>query len=43
MTGIEAISNSVPSFEPPEARHAARTLTVLGVLLVSLFLGVVAL
>lgn len=43
MTGIEAISNSVPSFERPEARHAARTLTVLGVLLVSLFLGVVVL
>jgi amino acid transporter len=43
MTGIEAVSNSVPSFEPPEARHAALTLSILGSLLVILFLGVVAL
>ena len=43
MTGIEAVSNSVPSFQRPEAEHAARTLTVLGTLLVILFLGVVAL
>ena len=43
MTGIEAVSNSVPSFEPPEAKHAALTLTILGSLLVILFLGVVAL
>jgi amino acid transporter len=42
MTGIEAVSNSVPSFRPPEAAHAARTLTILGSLLVVLFLGVVA-
>lgn len=43
MTGIEAISNSVPSFRPPEARNAARTLVLLGGILVGLFLGVVAL
>ena len=43
MTGIEAVSNSVPSFRPPEAEHAARTLAILGGLLVVLFLGVVAL
>jgi amino acid transporter len=43
MTGIEAVSNSVPSFQRPEARHAALTLTILGSLLVILFLGVVAL
>ena len=43
MTGIEAVSNSVPSFRPPEARHAALTLTILGSLLVIMFLGVVAL
>ncbi|MBO0705173.1 MAG: APC family permease [Candidatus Dormibacteraeota bacterium] len=43
MTGIEAVSNSVPVFERPEAGHAARTLTILGALLVVLFLGVVAL
>jgi amino acid transporter len=43
MTGIEAISNSVPSFRPPQARNAARTLVLLGGILVGLFLGVVAL
>ncbi len=43
MTGIEAVSNSVPSFEPPEARNAARTLTILGAILIVLFLGVLAL
>jgi amino acid transporter len=43
MTGIEAVSNSVPTFRPPEARHAAFTLTILGGLLVIMFLGVVAL
>lgn len=43
MTGIEAVSNSVPSFEKPEAQNAIRTLTILGFLLVGLFLGVVAL
>jgi amino acid transporter len=43
MTGIEAVSNSVPAFHPPEAKYAARTLAILGGLLVTLFLGVVAL
>jgi amino acid transporter len=43
MTGIEAVSNSVPSFEPPEARHAVRTLTILGGLLIVLFLGIMVL
>src|ERR1700688_440851 len=40
MTGVEAIANGVPSFEPPEARNAARTLTIIAVLLGVLFLGV---
>ncbi len=41
MTGIEVISNSVPVFEPPEADNARRTLTIMIVLLVSMFTGVV--
>ncbi|HTU88099.1 MAG TPA: APC family permease [Solirubrobacteraceae bacterium] len=41
MTGIEVISNSVPVFEPPEAENARRTLTIMIVLLVSMFIGVV--
>ncbi|MFZ0216893.1 MAG: APC family permease [Candidatus Dormiibacterota bacterium] len=43
MTGIEAVSNTVPSFQKPAARNAARTLALLGTLLVVLFLGVTAL
>ena len=41
MTGIEVISNAVPVFEPPEAENARRTLSVMVVLLVSMFIGVV--
>jgi len=40
MTGIEAVSNSVPTFQPPEVRNAQRTLVRLGVILIVLFLGV---
>lgn len=41
MTGIEVISNAVPVFKPPEAENARRTLSVMVVLLVALFVGVV--
>jgi amino acid transporter len=41
MTGIEVISNAVPVFRPPEARHARQTLSVMIGLLVSMFVGVV--
>ena len=40
MTGIEAVSNSVRSFREPRGENAARTLVLLGVLLVVLFIGV---
>jgi amino acid transporter len=43
MTGIEAISNTVPSFQKPEPKNAQRTLAILGTLLVVLFLGITAL
>ncbi|HEX6540254.1 MAG TPA: APC family permease [Ktedonobacterales bacterium] len=39
MTGVEAISNGVPLFQKPQDRNAARTLTVMIVILVTLFLG----
>jgi amino acid transporter len=39
MTGVEAISNSVPAFQPPESKHAAQTLTTMISFLVLLFLG----
>ncbi|MDT4989447.1 MAG: hypothetical protein QOI74_3541 [Micromonosporaceae bacterium] len=41
LTGIEAISNGVPAFRPPKSRNAATTLLLLGVIGVSLFLGVI--
>ena len=40
LTGVEAISNGVPAFRPPEARNARRTLAAMGAILGSLFIGV---
>ncbi|MEI7622842.1 MAG: APC family permease [Actinomycetes bacterium] len=40
MTGVEAISNGVPAFRPVEWKHARETLTVMGVLLGMMFLGI---
>ncbi len=39
LTGIEAISNGVPAFKPPESRNAGKTLIVMAVLMGMLFLG----
>jgi len=43
LTGIEAISNGVPAFRPPEAKNAGRTLIVMAILMGILFLGSVGL
>jgi amino acid transporter len=43
LTGIEAISNGIPSFQPPEARNAGRTLLVMGLLMGLLFVGSIGL
>ena len=43
MTGIEAVSNGVPAFEPPESRNAATTMLWMGGILGILFVGVVLL
>ena len=40
LSGVEAISNGVPAFRRPESKNAATTLTVMGVILGSLFLGI---
>ena len=40
MTGVEAVSNGVPAFRPPESRNAAATLVVMGVLAITMFLGI---
>ena len=40
LTGVEAISNSVPAFQRPESKNAATTLTWMATILGTLFLGV---
>lgn len=39
LTGIEAISNGVPAFYPPEAKNAGRTLAVMAFFMGILFVG----
>ncbi len=43
LTGVEAISNGVPAFRPPKARNAARTLSAMGVIAITLFSGITTL
>jgi amino acid transporter len=43
LTGVEAISNGVPSFRPPKSVNAARTLMAMGGLAVVMFGGITAL
>jgi amino acid transporter len=40
MTGVEAVSNGVPAFKPPEAKNAASTLMVMATLCVTMFMGI---
>ncbi len=40
LTGIEAIADGVPAFKKPEAKNAAATLTIMGCILATLFVGV---
>jgi amino acid transporter len=40
MTGVEAVSNGVPAFRPPEAKNAAATLVWMAVLAITMFLGI---
>jgi amino acid transporter len=40
LTGVEAVSDGVPAFKAPEARNASVVLTWLGVILITLFLGI---
>ena len=42
-TGIEAISNGVPSFQSPESKNAGRTLIVMAILMGLLFVGSIGL
>ena len=40
LSGIEAISNGVPAFRPPESKNAAKTLVWMGVILAAFFFGI---
>jgi amino acid transporter len=40
LSGTEAITNGVPAFKPPEARNAANTMTAMGLLLGTIFVGI---
>ena len=40
LTGVEAISNGVPAFRRPQARNAAQTLAIMGVIAITMFLGI---
>ncbi len=40
LTGIEAISNGIPAFKPPESRNAALTMVAMAVCAMSLFMGI---
>ncbi|HEV3217625.1 MAG TPA: APC family permease [Vicinamibacterales bacterium] len=40
MTGVEAVSNGVPAFRPPEAKNAAATLVTMALLAVTMFVGI---
>ncbi len=40
MTGVEAVSNGVPAFRPPEAKNAASTMVMMAVLSIAMFVGI---
>jgi amino acid transporter len=43
LTGVEAVSNGVPSFRHPKSKNAAATLAIMGTLTVAMFAGITAL
>jgi amino acid transporter len=43
LTGVEAISNGVPAFQKPKSRNAATTLGLLGLIAITMILGVITL
>jgi len=40
LTGIEAISNGVKAFRPPESVNAVKTMVAMGIIAMSLFVGI---
>lgn len=43
LTGVEAVSNGVPAFHPPQSKNAQKTLVAMAVLMVLLFVGSIGL
>ena len=43
LTGVEAISNGVPAFRKPKSKNAATTLLLMGVLAVTMLVGIITL
>jgi amino acid transporter len=43
LTGVEAISNGVPAFRKPKSENAAKTLVMLGVLSITMFMSITVL
>ena len=40
LTGIEAISDGVQAFQPPESKNAAQTMVAMGIIAMTLFVGI---
>jgi amino acid transporter len=40
LTGIEAISNGVQAFKPPESKNAAKAMVAMGIIAMTLFVGI---
>jgi amino acid transporter len=43
MTGVEAVSNGVPAFRPPESKNASATLVAMAALAITMFIGITVL
>ena len=43
LTGVEAISNGVPAFRKPKSKNAASTLLMMGLISVTMFVGIITL
>jgi amino acid transporter len=40
LTGVEAMSNNIPNFKPPESTNARKTLAVMAIIAIYLFIGI---
>jgi amino acid transporter len=43
LTGVEAVSNGVPAFRKPKSRNAATTLAMMGLLAITMLVGIIVL